>query len=236
MKRYQRNLLLFYSLTVLVGSILHTFAPPPPSVFSNKRNPLNVYFAKRGWFWTGVTLLLFALFASPPGYRRRAVIRWTAATSYWVLFAQWAFGHSLFDRVLLVSGTCSIDGHGHPRICVRNGGEWIGFDTSGHCFILIHMSLFIYEELQLLVRPQVVRPRYANATAILSSVLIFLLLLWYTMLIATSVYFHTWQEKIAGTIAGLAFWVVMYGYVWPKWFPDMMPQATAVVAQRRQTE
>ncbi|TPX57003.1 hypothetical protein PhCBS80983_g04140 [Powellomyces hirtus] len=248
MKRYQKNILILYPLTVLIGSFIHTFFPPPDTVFSNKRNPLNQYFAKRGWFWTGLTLLLFLLISSPIPRRLQAAYRWGFATLYWIVFAQWAFGHSIFDRVLMLSGTCSIDGHGHPKVCKLNGGEWLGFDVSGHCFLLIHMSLFIYEELQLLVYPPPPAPALRSSrttssdnnastststaevlphptlTAILSTLLIFLLLLWYSMLIATSLYFHSWQEKIAGTIAGMVYWFSTYAIIWPTWYPEMMPK------------
>ncbi|KAI8815630.1 inositol phospholipid synthesis and fat-storage-inducing TM-domain-containing protein [Fimicolochytrium jonesii] len=270
MQKYQRNLALVYPLTVAIGSAVHTTIQVPYTIFANRRNPLNTVFAKRGWFWTGTTLFLFLLLSSTD--RKRApIIRWALATLYWVIFAQWAFGHSVFDRVLTMSGTCSIEEHGHPAICRKNGGEWLGFDVSGHCFLLIHMSLFIFEELQILIAPSAststtssqqkptpdavdystdtsvsstdgatlpsipvtpsttplttLRSRlpHPTSTAILSSILIFLLMLWYCMLIATSLYFHSWQEKVTGTVAGMAYWVVMYVMVWPKWFPGMAP-------------
>ncbi|TPX61898.1 hypothetical protein PhCBS80983_g00872 [Powellomyces hirtus] len=239
MKRYQKNIAILYPVTVFIGSLVHSILPLPETIFSDKRNPLNQYFAKRGWFWTGLSLLLFILLSSPANRRLRATYRWALATLYWVVFAQWAFGHSVFDRVLMMSGTCSIEGHGLPKVCKTNGGEWMGFDVSGHCFLLIHMSLFIYEELQLLVLPtpgtssktnpapptNLSKPflPHPTLTAILSSILVFLLLLWYVMLMATSVYFHSWQEKIAGTLAGMAFWAATYATVWPAFFPQMMP-------------
>ncbi|KAJ3017007.1 hypothetical protein HKX48_003760, partial [Thoreauomyces humboldtii] len=114
--------------------------------------------------------------------------------------------------------------------------------------LLIHMSLFIWEELQLLAASQtipaspIVVPRSSKSvprasvpatkapmlphpilTAVLSTFLIFLFMLWYTMLIATSVYFHSWQEKVAGTCAGMAYWLVAYVVTFPKAFPEMMP-------------
>ncbi|KAI9094411.1 Fat storage-inducing transmembrane protein [Phlyctochytrium arcticum] len=216
MKPYQRNLLLFYVGTVLFGSVVHTLFDTPYSVFANKRNPLNIYFAKLGWFWTSLTLVPFLAFLSPETHRPRALLRYACATLYWIVFSQWAFGHSVFDRVLISSGTCSIDGLGHPVNCKTGGGEWMGFDVSGHCFILIHMSLFIYEELQLLSHPHP-NSRHPTTTAILSSALIFLLLLWYSLLLATSVYFHTWQEKIVGVCVGITYWLLSYVVIWPKW-------------------
>jgi hypothetical protein len=41
------------------------------------------------------------------------------------------------------------------------------------------------------------------------------------MLTATALYFHSMPEKILGTVFGLAFWAVMYGYVYP--MLGMMP-------------
>lgn len=57
MKPYQRSLLLLYSATVFVGSIIHSLFTPPQSVFSNKHNPLNQLFAKRGWVRKSCRLL-----------------------------------------------------------------------------------------------------------------------------------------------------------------------------------
>ncbi|KAJ3290713.1 hypothetical protein HK104_006563 [Borealophlyctis nickersoniae] len=236
---YQKKLAGFYVGTVLFGSLIQALVNLPMTVFNDKRNPLNVYFVKSGWGWTSVPLLLFAPMAAyhaslgkPSPRRQSAVInsllRFTASTLYWVIFTQWFFGPSILDRVYIGTGS-----------------------------LLIHASLTIYEELRVIsstargAPPAIpngpstpsknprssqptttngeIGPYYQVAEALLSSFLIFILLLWWVMLCATSLYFHSWKEKTVGTLIGLAMWVVMYVIGLPRIAPHAMPAGPGIV-------
>ena len=49
LRAYQKRLVLLYWVTVAFGTLVqHTF-DLPETVFSNKRNPLNMIFVKLGW-------------------------------------------------------------------------------------------------------------------------------------------------------------------------------------------
>lgn len=153
-----------------------------------------------------------------------AVVRWTLATLYWAVLTQWFFGHSLFDRVLNASGSCSLDGdYKHHRHCYAEGGKWEGFDISGHCLLLVHASLLALEELMPLRRMFSIGTghRFKPPTDVFGYILLglgvflaALLVLWLVMLLSTSIYFHGWAEKMLGTMFGSAFWALMYGLVY----------------------
>lgn len=84
-----------------------------------------------------------------------------------------------------------------------------GHDISGHTFMLVHASLFLLIELaplfSALWRPRddklAIRQTWRRA-AIWS--VAGLMVLWWTMLLATSVYFHTPKEKLTGFAVGAA--------------------------------
>ncbi|KAI8808845.1 Fat storage-inducing transmembrane protein [Cladochytrium replicatum] len=127
----------------------------PPSVFSNKRNPINVIFVKNGWAWTIIPLMTLLamnfIHSSNDAGRRRAArngfYRIALATVYWIFITQWFFGYSLFERVHVATGHCRVGDNvlesPNRNHCRQNGGHWHGVDISGHCFLLIHSSLTI---------------------------------------------------------------------------------------------
>ncbi|KAI9364430.1 Fat storage-inducing transmembrane protein [Zopfochytrium polystomum] len=223
------------AITVAVG----TWVDLPTSFFANKRNPLNVYFAKFAWGWT--TVFLFTFLISVAADRTRsarsarsglganpmlwnAAARWLCTTLVWAVLTQYFLGPSLLDRVFAASGTCSIGDFSHPHACRAGGGQWLGFDISGHCFLLVLSSLVLVEE-QKVVRvprepgaPLVITTR---TTRLIQRGLNGLLLLWWIMLAATAVYFHSWKEKLTGTILGIGSWYVLYGvaFVWMRIVP-----------------
>lgn len=150
----------------------------------------------------------------------KAAIRWGLATLFWVFITQWFFGPPLMDRTFsFTGGLCqpAADGtytsNSNPNsaeevftsaACKLAGGNWAGgHDLSGHVFMLTHASMFLWAEImpRLLDTSGVVQgPKGGNNVAgewmgvhwFVWSVLG----LWWWMLLMTSVYFHTWQEKV----------------------------------------
>lgn len=108
--------------------------------------------------------------------------------------------------------------HGHHR----KSAYWVGgHDLSGHAFLLSMSSLFLLSEIAPTLsqtylssssQPSMSRRieqgsrnrRYA-ALAIVA-----LISLWYWMLLMTSLYFHTPQEKFTGLLAGIVGWWVSF--------------------------
>lgn len=163
--------------TTATYSPTHQSYQPPelaPSYFAQKRNLLNVWFVKLGWFWTTLSLALFvathASFAAQGlstqaalQKRLRAAGRWVAATTVWVGTTQWFFGPPLIDRSFrLTGGACEIQRANKAGIvdlspreeiftaakCKVSGGTWSGgIDISGHVFLLILGSALLAFEI-----------------------------------------------------------------------------------------
>lgn len=188
--KLEAALLLFYPTTLVLGSIFSVLAPhvsrssgdynaayqsyyPPssaPSYFAQKRNVFNIFFVKRGWFWTTVAFFLY-IFTHPslgaplrPQLTRRrmqATVRWALATVSWVFVTQWCFGPAIVDRSFRLSGgACELMNDPNARAemskttefftaraCKVAGGRWTGgHDISGHVFLLILGSALLWME------------------------------------------------------------------------------------------
>ncbi|KAJ4329411.1 hypothetical protein N0V84_000045 [Fusarium piperis] len=134
-----------------------------PSYFALKSNMFNVLFVKRGWAWVTVAFAFF-IFTHPStataGRRLRAVLRWAAVTSIWILVTQWCFGPPLIDRGFRwTGGRCELarrevemgdTGLGEmvtSVACKAAGGKWKGgHDISGHVFLLSLGTAFLMQE------------------------------------------------------------------------------------------
>jgi hypothetical protein len=222
----------FYVLTVVLGSIYGSYRQKslPTSETSwlnwfnitHKSNLFNQYFVKFGWFWTSLIFLIYAMKVIHVNNRVQAaksVIRWILATLYWYFITQQFFGPSIIDRIFVFTGgRCYDKYHSETKvyeayICKSGGGRWSGgYDLSGHCFLLIHASLLLWEEISAFTyRPEnweIAREK----EKIISGILGFFLLLWWFMLGVTAIYFHDFSEKLTGTILGVLYWA-LYNYI-----------------------
>ncbi|PWW73430.1 hypothetical protein C7212DRAFT_366219 [Tuber magnatum] len=95
-----------YYLTPIAGSAFSTPSSPPESAnifsFSHKRNPVNVFFVKYGWLWT--TLVFLIHISRLRSSKLKALLRYAAATAWWILVAKWFFGPPLMDWLFLATG------------------------------------------------------------------------------------------------------------------------------------
>jgi len=110
------------------------------------RNILNEYFVKLGWFWTftmtGLFILTTSIGSSKLGFSLcMSLMRLGVGTGVWFSMTQ-----VLFPYIEHKSGVCQETQHLTKRTCGRAGFLWTGFDTSGHCFLLIWNCLYIIEE------------------------------------------------------------------------------------------
>ncbi|KAJ1928485.1 hypothetical protein IWQ60_002002 [Tieghemiomyces parasiticus] len=191
--------------------------------FGNKHNVLNVVFAKWGWAWTTgafATYVGAVINRRCPGSWTQFATRWAAATAYWYLLTQWAFGPSLFDRVFVGSGgQCSAgsDILTYAR-CRLARGTWSGgHDISGHCMLLVHASLFLWEELSpFLFNRASFTTFHPDWTRRAVAGLVYLFMaLWYVLLIATATFYHNVFEKLNGLIFGVLYWLMAYHFLFP---------------------
>lgn len=211
-----------------------------PSYFALKRNIFNVFFVKIGWFWTSLAFTAFLFLHPSTGpsaglvltrKRTQGLLRWGLVTAWWAALTQWFFGPPLIDRGFrFTGGQCEMvkteDGRaamGDKRefftaaACKVAGGQWKGgHDISGHVFLLVLGSAFLWLEiLPTLVGKEMrfVRRREGNwVTAdtesegdkpkdereerrALNVPVVVAGLSWW-MLLMTAAYFHTWFEKV----------------------------------------
>jgi hypothetical protein len=208
-RRPASYLLLIYPAILALGSlfsILSPIASPPneplaagitsdlnapnlhaTNYFAGKRNIINIYFVKLGWFWTTLAFLFLQVAARPANAQKhyfQSSLRWCLVTLSWFLTTQWFFGPALIDRSFTLTG-----GHCEPQLanttglkeaidmtriqsglaCKAAGGRWRGgYDISGHVFMLVLSSAFLLYEMHISDRDSAhpsVSPQAAAAVA-----------------------------------------------------------------------
>ena len=216
----------FYLFVVVVCSFIHGFQPLPQSYLSNKRNVLNVYFVKFGWGWTLLVLIPFISFTSSlytslnPLAILKHLRRMAVATCGWYIWV------NLFVYIEELTGFC--EGEEtliSKRSCYQEGFYWNGFDISGHCFLLTYSALVISEELQhkphwpsdaVQTSPENINEfQHMNIARLLTPEVFSLFagllsILWEFMLVFTTIYFHTFSQKVLGAVIAIFTWYIIY--------------------------
>ncbi|OJD25699.1 hypothetical protein ACJ73_02930 [Blastomyces percursus] len=221
-------------------------ATNPVNYFARKGNIFNVYFVKIGWLWT--TLAFISLLLTQPAFNNKllspgarlkrvgqATSRYILVTIAWWLTTQWFFGPGIIDRSFVATGgrceTSMAPGSTDPiselavvltsAACKASGGAWTGgHDVSGHVFMLVLASAFLFCELQgaSAAEGELEEPKdkqhemvqrasserwSRNFTLAVGG------LSWW-MLLMTAIWFHTWLEKVTGLILAIGTVYVVY--------------------------
>lgn len=230
-----------YLCGVLIGSVLSDVFALPKSYFSDKKNFLNRVFVSFGFGWTLILLssyIFLTSFVLTCGnwklVIRKHLLRLAIATFWWYSLTK------VFNYVDSVVGVCSLPAHNRKYDCLKAGRAWLGFDISGHVFLLIHNLLTISEEVKsfkfwtqldtllkeedLMVKKNLsehevsqARVSYKSLTPLIK-IVIFLLTLWSVfcefMLIISVVYrFHTLTQKVAAAFLAVGCWFLTYRVV-----------------------
>lgn len=222
---------------VVLGSCLQASGVVPDTVFSDKYNPINKYLVKFSWFWTAmwmfttisITSALYSAFVVRDVLKHLGRI----AVGHVVWYTVTAVIEALDNRV----GECSMEGVFTAKACVRGGYEWAGFDISGHIFLLSYCIFVITEEASN-IRMEVwqqyesalenkqkelskrgkefeawLASVHRTATCFVEALRLFaliLLLIWSGMSLSTSLYFHSFAEKLLGLLISVVVWYVTY--------------------------
>jgi len=217
----------FYLLLVTSMSVLGDLARPGPSYFSDKGNLFNIYFVKLGWGWTSALVISFILISNQienDGQFKnlgRPLARYAVLTVYWYVCT-----HS-FEWLENITGSCSHSDFPRKRPCLKGGHGWLGFDISGHCFLLVHSLLFMNSELQIIFRVSkkleslgksdsssssgegnytLPIGTYRLALRALTVIMFLLQCIWELMLLTTALYFHTTVQKLVGVFFAVGGW------------------------------
>ncbi|KAI9833538.1 MAG: hypothetical protein M1826_007152 [Phylliscum demangeonii] len=245
-----------YPLTLLLGTVFSLLDPASrsapydplirshpldaaPSYFARKQNVFNLFFAKLGWFWTSIAFIIFlATDGSPVAVltprRLQGLIRYSLVTVWWLVVTRWFFGPGLIDRLFIATGgACTHDtGIVSGVACKAVGGTWFGgHDLSGHFFILVLSTAFLWMEVlwvvlradgwpeerivvggtgggevriastESVVDESMRRPEAETRPAFKVALAVVALSWW--MLLMTAAYFHSWFEKSTGLVVAL---------------------------------
>ena len=215
--------------------------------FKEKNNALNVYFVKISWFWTLVCIFPISV---TTGYLLSGVSikgvfvslgRLSVATAVWWILT------TFFIHVDQITGVCSAGEDVLDRMSCRKGGHtWIGFDISGHIFLLTYSILVVTEELKALKEIQSLQDVGDDIGDVTSArehhmhvrdtLKVLKSLSWYfkslcfcfmfaafAMLVATSLFFHTFVEKVLGLALGISVWWLTYGFLYPSTILNWTP-------------
>jgi len=235
------------------------FANTAPSYFAKKSNLFNQLFVKKGWLWVTITYFFF-LFTHPstgPAFaftskRLRGISRYAIVTVWWIFVTQWFFGPAIIDRgFVLTGGQCDLVEQaelGHIDMdetrqfvtgmaCKSVGGQWKGgHDISGHVFLLVLGSMFLFEEVLHVVwkaargkeertismddgAVKSAEVEYEAESSVLEQsgswtigarAVLGVGVLSVYMLLMTAAYFHTWFEKLTGLLVALSGIFVVY--------------------------
>ncbi|CAG7731850.1 unnamed protein product [Allacma fusca] len=150
--------LMGYAVLLFFVALVADFLPFPKTYFSNSSNILNQLFVKYSWAWT-LSLVGIFVFLTTSVYCAgdtkkilRHFSRLLIATLVWWTWTK------LFVVLEDAFGSCktkpaksgdkqevmaSING---KRACYTKNGTWVGFDVSGHAFLLIWCVMVITEE------------------------------------------------------------------------------------------
>lgn len=238
-----------YLAGVMLGSVICDLFMVPRSYFSDKKNVFNQYFVKLGWGWTlilvgtYVTLTSLVYCCGKWAAVRNHLLRMLVATF------QWYFCVNAFRHIESKVGMCTDIEHMTKDDCVGNEKGWLGFDISGHVFLLIHSMLVISEEVKpfkewrrlgdLLEDKDLQSKRkvtaddisetqrlYKELTPYIKAVFIAITIisvLWEFMLLVTVIYrFHTLPQKVTAAFIAVACWFINYRMIYRsqmEWLP-----------------
>ena len=227
-----------YMCGVLIGSVISDVFAVPSTYFSEKRNLLNRVFVGFGYGWTFV-LLFGYIFLTSFVYTcgdwrivvRKHLTRLILSTVWWLALTK------TFMYIDSVVGVCSAKSLTQKRDCVKAGKIWLGFDISGHVFLLVLNLLTISEEVKSfkfwnnlesllqeddlsakrnLTEREISQARisYKALTPYIKAVIV-LLAIWTVfcefMLIISVIYrFHTLTQKVAAAFLAVGCWFVTY--------------------------
>ncbi|KAK0424495.1 hypothetical protein QR680_008695 [Steinernema hermaphroditum] len=188
---------------------------------AGKNNLLNVYGTKIGWFWTWALVGPFVYFATLFHTKNKNsaavhLTRLVVATFLWYFFT------NSFVSIEQKSGSCTgAKGAFSKSECRLQGGRWNhGFDISGHCFLMIYSILIICEESIAFRRWPEYNGQgdarsiehYRKNTLIVRSFFVAILDF---QLVMTTLYYHTFLDKVLGAICAALCWFATYRVLYP---------------------
>ncbi|KAM5135456.1 acyl-coenzyme A diphosphatase FITM2 isoform 2-T2 [Mantella aurantiaca] len=198
-----------------------------------RSEPRPSYFVKLSWGWTLSFLLPFIgltnyiVTRSVPAVFRRigsllvGTIIWYTCTNIFI-YIENATGNCYVSEMQLENKT----DHADKKVCIKSGGFWIGFDISGHSFLLPYCVLMILEEAAILRDEKFKKHGMKPLIHAMVVSLGLLILIWTLMFLCTSIYFHTPCQKLFGTFFGILAWYITYRWWYLKTLSPGLPPSS----------
>lgn len=209
---------LMYATTVIFGSLLAPYFKPYADIISsNLLEALinRIFVTEYGYIVFTIVYFTNVYFNGKNNNqtKRMRLLVYLLNTIIGIGIAVWFFGPLIFDRIDVVSGGhCDGAILPHPQ-CVDIYKWIVGFDCSGHTYILVSMSLLVWQVIQPIPKFTERRNDLENSltstteskvATYLKCITTIILLIWYSMLVITCLFFHTYAEKVVGLLVGLA--------------------------------
>lgn len=237
------------AIMLLLSCVAWLDLSPESSWLSDKRNPVNSLLVKWSWGWSLLCLcpsvMLTAFLYS--GLQWRQVLRHFSRLL--VAHCVWFSVTRAFVLLDSAVGTCSDVTHSTRSQCVEDGSSWVGFDISGHTFLLTYCVYVLTEEVSglrlevwaeydgaLELEHRAVNKLggvvgalcrlHALCSPLAHSLELFaaaLMTVWVAMVIATSLYFHSMPEKLIGGLCSWLAWQLTYGWLYGKVYMPTRP-------------
>ena len=237
-------------LTILVFtcSVNHLFTNQQSEFSEDASNILNKYYIKWLWGWTLICIVPVVSITSIlyTGLDFVGVVCHfgRVATGHVI----WYVMTSLFVWFRKIVGVCSNDQIFNYSQCVKQGNTWDGIDISGHVFLIVYCVLVITEECKTIQpntwnsynnvfnsgqhhvnklpdwKRRLLPWIHSNTRIVIKLLEMFAMLeivLDVVMVTVTSLYYHTFFEKISGLFIALTCWYFTYYLVYGsyKWVP-----------------
>lgn len=217
--------IVFYTVTILAGSLLSHIFDPPNFYFTEKRNIFNVVFVRNGGyliFIMFITHMIRHKFNDP-----RALYRFSFATIWYVFMTRWCLGPSISTRILQATSRCVPDtgyylGDGmdtaeNISLGSRSCSVWLDVTLGMTCLLPGQTGLNMVMQVCRAARGALgdghdlsghiffltfgsifVLNEYqlVNISHYRSWVIWLVLIIWWWMMLITSIYFHTFAEKV----------------------------------------
>ncbi len=228
-------------VVIFLGSTLSAFDMVPDSAFSDRNNPVNIYLVKFSWGWTLLVLVPVTFFSASlyTGLKLTKILQHLSRLA--ISHVIWYLVTSLIVLLDSSVGTCQVSNIDYRHECLKQGHLWLGFDISGHVFLLTYCIYVITEECanirlevwyeypETLSQENTVNEKLneklketlLSIHKVISSIIeslellcLALIVIWGVMVISTSLYFHTFIEKMLGYLCAVLSWYCTHHWLY----------------------
>lgn len=178
--------ILIYCSLIITCSIISL----PEDFKIEKGNPLNQWFVKIGWLWTLILVVPMQFMTIKTNDKEtvsHAIFKIIASTILWYIST------NIFQSIDVA----------------------VGFDISGHTFLLMFSNLIISSELNL--HSKIDKKSFKDQDSqimlymtILEKSLFLLSILWDFMLLQTALYYHTLPQKAIAALWAITSWYILH--------------------------